>query len=114
MPDFGLQGIKPHLLKKTNLWCDYQRSSFQLVFEFCPGQRKEFFIAPSRPLPVKNVGFVDDSGGLGKVWRQRVRKFDESLAAVPEVTCAYGQVETLTTGSSQLKLQEPKNWEYRH
>lgn len=24
-----------------------------------------------------------------------------------EVTCAYGQVESLTTGSPQLKLQEP-------
>ena len=95
-------------LKKTNTGCYDQRCSFQLIFEFRPAQRKEFFITPSRPLPVKHVRFVDHSRGLGKVWRQRVSQLNESLTGVAEVACAYGQVETLTTGNPELKFKEPE------
>ena len=96
-------------LKKTNTGCYDQRCSFQLIFEFRPAQRKKFFITPSRPLSVKHVRFVDHSRGLGKVWRQRVSQLNESLTGVTEVACAYGQVETLTTGNPQLKFKEPES-----
>ena len=96
-------------LKKTNTGCYDQRCSFQLIFEFRPAQRKKFFVTPSRPLPVKHVRFVDHSRGLGKVWRQRVSELNESLTGVTEVACAYGQVETLTTGNPQLKFKEPES-----